>query len=126
MADVKVQSNVALPVSRRGRQKQDVGALYPFADMRVGDCFIISGKKDIYKARNAAQTWVKDHGDAWKFSTRELTGTPIYGEDGKATGEVYPAETFGVWRVMRTVDAPAASAPIEPTPVLTVNPEHQS
>jgi hypothetical protein len=90
----KVDAAIAIPVPRRGRKAVNVGDLYPFERMAVGDSFEVVGKNNIGKARNAFQAWVRDkvaQGDnSWKFISREMS-TPD------------KPETFRVWRVPTTV-----------------------
>lgn len=123
MADSKfvVRQAVAIPAQRRGRKPTDVTSDYPFQDMAIGDSFVVAGKKNIQKCRNASQLFVKEHGGAdgpWRFQTRDISGMP------NGQGGVYEPETYGVWRVLTTVEPAHHEEPtVEPVPILTVNPE---
>lgn len=145
MADKKnegfaVLMNIPMPSQKRGRKKVNVGDVYPFKDMQIGQSFIVAGKTNIQKARNAAQQWVRDHGPEWKFQTRDVSGYP------NGQGGFFEKETYGMWRVLPTADAPQPAVQVTaegqttadssgdsadgtdtteeiPVPVLSVNPE---
>lgn len=115
----------AIPVPRRGRAKKPLSDIYPFKDMAVGDMFVIAGKANVQKARNTAQAFVKENGGPgkWKFITRDLSNQ----DDG--LGGKYEPDTYGMWRVVTTVQVGGSAQPT-PTndtpavePVLVVNPE---
>ena len=94
-AKVELLINQPIPTSSRGRKRKPLDETYPFTDMVVGASFVVSGKKEVQQARNAAQQWAKEH-ETWKFITRNLSG------HANPHGGVYPADTIGVWRVPPT------------------------
>jgi hypothetical protein len=66
MNDIKIDSNVAIPATRRGRTK------YPFATMNVGDSFFSPEEN----ARTAALQHARNanaKGSCVKFVTRSVT-----------------------------------------------------
>lgn len=93
----KILSGAPVPTPARGRRKQPVSDIYPFKDMAVGDMFSVAGKANIQKARNAAQQFCKEQGPKWKFITRDVSNT------SNGAGGVFPAETYGIWRVVPQV-----------------------
>lgn len=150
MADDKnkgfaVLTNIPMPSQKRGRKKGNVADVYPFATMQIGQSFIVAGKANIQKARNAAQQWVRDHlnpdgkTSEWKFQTRDVSGYP------NGMGGFFEKDTYGMWRVLPTADAPQPAVQVTaegqvttsgegeqenpdttveiPVPVLSVNPE---
>jgi hypothetical protein len=60
-----------VPASRSGRR-----AKYPFADMKVGDCFYVPAleAKSPNVLAAAARQWAKRNGKSWKFAARETAG----------------------------------------------------
>lgn len=123
----KIVRDMSVPVPRRGRAKKAVDDKYPFKDMAVGDSFIVVGKENIQKTRNAANSFAKEHGPKWKFITRDISA--VINPD---TGEQYGSETYGVWRAMPTtatavteprVVVPTAGDNTLPVPVIVVNGE---
>lgn len=97
-SDTKVEIMVGMPIPSmaRGRKRAPLDSKYPFASMAVGSSFVVSGKKEVQTARNATQIWAKEHGPAWKFTTRNVSGMP------RPDGGVYPEDSVGVWRVPPT------------------------
>jgi hypothetical protein len=61
MTDIKIDKNVPIP------ETSGAGALYPFAEMEVGDSFYVEGKTTA-QLQNSASHWRKRKG--WKFRTR--------------------------------------------------------
>ncbi|WP_353265785.1 hypothetical protein [Gemmatimonas sp.] len=62
---LQIESNVPPPESHARLR-------YPFADMYVGDSFLIEDPSMVKNARSAAWMYSKRHG--WKFSCRKVEG----------------------------------------------------
>lgn len=62
MSDFKVEKGLRIPAAR---------ARYPFAEMAVGDSFLVPQTR-AHWARSAAQHWGAEHGV--KFTTRSVNG----------------------------------------------------
>ncbi len=71
MMAVQIEKNVPLPGSGAGRPSK-----YPFADMEVGDSFLVAEGPSSghlgYNARNAAKNFGVRHG--MKFSVKQTEG----------------------------------------------------
>lgn len=79
MNDIKIDSNIAIPATRRGRTK------YPFATMNVGDSFFSPEEN----ARTAALQHARNanaKGNAVRFSTRAVN------ENGQAGYRIWRTE----------------------------------
>jgi len=63
--NIKIDKNVPIPETAGN------GAVYPFAEMEVGDSFYVEGKTS-NQLQNAASHWRKRKG--WKFATRTKEG----------------------------------------------------
>lgn len=64
-AEIEIESNVPVPPPTRKDAKQ-----YPFADMKIGDSFVVL-KKDGGAARARAYKYGADH-PGFKFTAREV------------------------------------------------------
>lgn len=119
----KVEASMSMPVPKRGRKKVPISDVYPFSEMKIGDMFIVAGKQNIQKARNASQQFVKENGPAWKFQTRDISGMKV---PNIVQQQYYEPETYGVWRVVPTQSVAVQTEPQAeiggPIPVITVNP----
>jgi hypothetical protein len=71
MTAIKIEKNVPIPKSTAGRRKQ---ARYPFAEMSVGDSFLVRCKeeRDVQRIRGVVQAYSVRTG--WKFKTRSVEG----------------------------------------------------
>lgn len=90
----RVDANVPIPTARRGRERKPCP--FPFADLMVGDSFLIGPCQDeklVNQARSWAQTYAKEFSaqnlrtPAPKFITREVSDQY---DDGR------------YWRIWRT------------------------
>jgi hypothetical protein len=102
---VEIMVGMPIPSMARGRKRAPLDSKYPFASMAVGSSFVVSGKKEVQTARNATQLWAKEHGPAWKFTTRNVSGMP------NPSGGVYPEDSVGIWRVPPTSQVASSGKP---------------
>lgn len=118
----QIETNVPIPTPRRGRKGSPVAPWeeYGIADLPIGGSITLSSKKEVQRARNAAQSYSKHMEHAVKFVTRDLSG------QRRSSGGVYPPETYGLWRVPLTAqrdNEDVAPTHIDSKPVLVVTPE---
>jgi hypothetical protein len=70
MADeFKIEKGVPLPLPRRPRRL----AKYPFANLQVGDSFLVPGFSKNGQISGSLANWAKAHPE-WRFATRKVEG----------------------------------------------------
>lgn len=60
-----IERDIELPMGR---------TRYPFAEMNVGDSFLVQTRKKGHSARIASIRFVKVHQPTWEFSLRRVEG----------------------------------------------------
>lgn len=67
----KIESGIPMPAHSALRRKV---RKYPFADMKVGDSFLLEDRVKRNTALSAAYKWLEaGNGAGWKFATRQVS-----------------------------------------------------